>query len=104
MGSNSSLSFMPTSTGCSDVLAWSMFWLNRCFVRLIRPKKKNCLFPVGRPTYLLTPEPNFFWAKYFYFLDRELRFEKKLSVLARILTEIGYFENIHQKTNINLET
>ena len=72
-------------------------------VLLIRPKKK-CLFPVGRPTYLLTPYPNFFWAKYLNFSDRELRFEKKLSVLAQILTEIGFFKNIHQKTNITLET
>merc|ERR1712121_291163 len=85
---------------------------------LLRPKKKKCLFPVGRPTYLLTPYPNYLWAKYLNFSDQELRFEKKLSVLALILTEIGFFKNITpllertcklqqiilQKTYITLET
>merc|ERR1712121_315126 len=61
---------------------------------LLRPKKKKCLFPVGRPTYLLTPYPNYLWAKYLNFSDQELRFEKKLNVLVLILSEIGFFKNL----------
>ena len=32
--------------------------------------------------------------KYLPFSDRELRFEKNLSVLASVLTEIGFFKHI----------
>ena len=38
--------------------------------------------------------------KYLPFSDQELRFEKNLSVLASVLTEIGFFLNITSLSEI----